>query len=156
MATHKTLEAAAKAYGAIQGIVGGRGGWLRSGRESIGIQGWQGYGQHLVDKGVIQPQDAQGVRVDRTRTKYGVRVVSYRTWRDQARQYFIQDVFLCEHPAEARGHRVDHGTFDYHYETCKACGGIRPQHDDDDRCKTCDALMNGSGQGHEWTAEKGA
>lgn len=152
MATYQTLDAAARAYGAHQGITGGRGGWLRKDGKSFGVQGWHEYGQVLVDKGVIQPQDAQGERVDRTRTRYGVRVVSYRAWRELARQYFIQDVFLCEHPREKRGHRVDRGTFDWHYEICEACGGERPEHDEDDRCKTCSTYMDGEGPGHEWSA----
>lgn len=59
----------------------------------------------------------------------------------------------CKHPDDERGHKTERGTFDYHYETCKACGGIRPEHDDDDGCRTCWDYEDGTGPGHDWSPE---
>lgn len=63
--TFKTLEAAARAYGAEHGVVGKAGGWLyRNGRAFC--QGWREYGFRLVDSGVIDPVDVAGNSVRRT------------------------------------------------------------------------------------------
>jgi hypothetical protein len=59
----------------------------------------------------------------------------------------------CPHPADQRGHRVERGTWDYHYETCGACGALRAEHGDDDGCKTCMAYESGDGPGHDWHPE---
>jgi hypothetical protein len=64
-----------------------------------------------------------------------------------------QMVRECPHPADQRGQKTERGTFDYRYETCKACAGIRPDHDDDDGCRTCWDHQDGTGPGHEWTPE---
>lgn len=63
-------------------------------------------------------------------------------------------VAKCPHPLDQRGHRVDHGTWDWHYDTCAACRGVRPVHDGDDRCRTCQEAEDGTGPGHEWGADR--
>lgn len=59
-------------------------------------------------------------------------------------------VARCPHGRQDRGHRVARGSFDWHYETCTACGGERPEHDDDDNCGICQARDAGTGPGHGW------
>ena len=87
---YPSLEEAARAYGGAHGISHFRGGWLRAdGERTSRWHGWDEYGQHLVSKGIVQPQDARGVRVDREKTAWGVRVRSYRHWRMLATQYVI-------------------------------------------------------------------
>jgi hypothetical protein len=39
-------------------------------------------------------------------------------------------VAKCTHPAGQRGQRTDHGTYDWVYETCGACRGVRPAWND--------------------------
>jgi hypothetical protein len=65
-------------------------------------------------------------------------------------------VMKCGHPESARGHKVERGSWDYHYQTCSACQGIRPVHDDDDRYPTCWAAEDGTGPAHEWSADLSA
>lgn len=58
---------------------------------------------------------------------------------------------LCPHPFECRGSFTECGSADWWYETCEACGASRPSHDDDDRCRICWDMQDGTGPGHEWT-----
>lgn len=65
-------------------------------------------------------------------------------------------VLKCGHPEDARGEKVERGSFDWVYQTCSACRGVRPVHGDDDRCKTCWNQQDGAGPGHDWSADLSA
>lgn len=84
---HKTLEAAAKAYGAAHGVTGKAGGWLyRNGTHLC--HGWRSYGYRLVSAGIIDPQDETGRSVRRIGH---LTTASERQWRANARQYVITE-----------------------------------------------------------------
>lgn len=94
--TFKTLEKAAKAYGATHGVKGGSGGWLREYGEKLPaagrrlyIQGWNDYGLQLIDRGIIDPQDENGRSVRRIEQGSRVIVRGHVAWRVVARRFEI-------------------------------------------------------------------
>lgn len=96
MTTYTTLEAAAKAAGAEFGVQGGPGGWLRytlPGTHtlvSLGIQGWNEYGQRLVRRGVILALAEDGTNVQRQEVPgAGVTTYPYSRWRKFAARFEI-------------------------------------------------------------------
>jgi hypothetical protein len=99
--TYRTIEEAAQAYGRMHGVFGGRGGWMRQATSTSsvrvtwhgkGVQGWQEYGIMLVSKGLLQPQDRNGIRLDRVETGRGVTTTyHWRAWLPAAKQYVITE-----------------------------------------------------------------
>lgn len=96
MPNYSTLVAAAKAYGAAHGIAGGPGGWLvqqlGSKTVSLNVHGWEDFGVELVRTDHIHVLDRDGCRVDREKTRTGVVVNSYRTWRKEAARFVVPEL----------------------------------------------------------------
>lgn len=149
MPEYAAMQDAARAYGKANDIRGRAGGWLYQGDRPLRLQGWQELAYVLIRKNIIEPIDDQGENVRRVTRRNVVIVRTTSSWSRDAAQFRIDPAYLCAHPQEARG-RVWGGSAGLDYDTCSACKGQRPVHDDEDGCGICDALLAGTGQGHEW------
>jgi hypothetical protein len=72
--TYKSLEAAARAYGAEHGVTSRKGGWLYRNGAPL-VQGWRKYGTGLVINGDIVPVDADGNVPEDWRQRAGYKVI---------------------------------------------------------------------------------
>lgn len=128
----------------------------------VEIKGYLGYRQRACLRGLVTASEGAWYLVGdpplwgtRTETAIAMRSLVRRGLVTEERQgVFIitpwARVAFCDHPGDRRDHRTDRGTFDWHYELCLVCQGIRPEHDDDDGCMTCRDREDGTGPGHEW------
>lgn len=100
MSQHKTLEAAARAYGASHGVTGHSGGWLRR-HGAVLCQGWHTYGVMLVNAHEIHVLDEVGKRIDHEqRPGKGSISRGWNTVRPDAAAFYVPE---SERPRAALG-----------------------------------------------------